>query len=269
MSMKTINYSKLHGDKTIVHFVGGLMTQDLLDNLDAIAWWVIENDITILWGDEYQEKVNPDHPVAALIQRVKAMAKEYNRPFNKPIRILQLGRHYKYIQSAAEASHNDYFGDLQADYELGADLLEEDHTKPYTDLVEVYDNGGKLIGYLDKSVNDETTIYTHQQQDRQRGYYNNADGLFVLPGGMGCKYEIVNAFLYKFTDDLPKHFPIYIIDDVGSQYSPKGLPMGSYERLIDAYVVTKEQRDALSKHYYKNASEFVAKELADNDTTGV
>jgi len=264
MSVKSIRYSQMHGNKTIVHFVGGIMTQDLLDNLDAIAWWVLENDITILWGDDYQEKYNKNHPVAALIQRVKAMAKEYNKPFNKPIRILQLGNHYKYLQDAVEAGVAEYFGDLQIDYELGADIFEEDAevSAPYTDLTAIYDNGNKLIGYLDNSVKDETTIYTHQQQDRQRAYYNNADGLFVLPGGMGCKYEIVNAFLYRFTDDLPKHFPIYIIDD-------NGLISHAYRRLIESYANTDEQQQALLKHYYASASEFVKKELADDDVAGV
>lgn len=253
-----LRYSSFHEGKTIVHFVGGRITKDLLGNLDEMANWVLDNDITILWGDDYQEKYNKNHPVAALIKRVKQKAEERGVEANTPIRILQLGEEYNAVKQAAEYATTS----LETEIELGADVEEviKDENPSKRNLVPVYDESEKLIGYYDDAVQDEVTIYTHQQQDRQRAYYNNADALFVLPGGPGCAYEITNAFIYMNSGDLSKHFPIYIIDNDDE----------SYKDYIKAYLkLTGNNPDCkkiLMSNYHESASDFVDKEVYNQES---
>lgn len=295
-----VRYSGFYEGNNVVHFVGGKMTNDLLENLDGIADWVLDNDITILWGDNYQEKANEKHPVAALIKRVNERAKERKITPNNPIRILQIGNHFDVLKQAYEEYFNypQFGGDKRKIYSddiaLGATLkriLEENKGKHTTQLVKVVDDEGQLLGYYDDAISDEITIYTAKQQDRQKLYYygdandaqykdtiraknrekkdgvkgkvnyfNNTTGLFVLPGGAGCASEIANAFIYAMGSG-----------DLPTHFSIHVIDNedGSYKDYIDAFLKLTGNNPACKKFllggYYKTAKDFVSANLFENN----
>lgn len=187
-----MKYSDLHKGTTIIHVVGGRMNADLAEHMGQIAQWFVDNDITLLWGDDYQAKYDKKHPVKVLADQI-AM-----RGGNKPIRILQLGTE---------------------DYSHLADLG--------IDCEDVVDERNNCLGVVDKSIEDEVMIYTDRQQNRQMLYYNNADALMVLDGGIGAAYEIPNSIIYGFSGDVPPHFKTIVIDN---PQSPR------FRNSVDAYL---------------------------------
>ena len=216
--MKKIKYSEIKNHRLIIHVVGGSVTEDLENNIEEISNWFIDNDAVLLWGDDYLEKYNKNHPVARLAQLVKEKGGEV-------IRVLQIGKDYSYLESKNQ-------------------------------LEEIIDEVGTTIGYHDKTIKDEFMIYTHQQQDRQKAYYNISDGLMALNGGIGVAYEIPNALIYTFSGDLPKHFKIIILDD---QSKFKNF-LESYLSLIGAKIENFKNID-----YYDGPSDFVQKNKKQNN----
>ncbi len=211
-----MKYSIFHVGKAIIHVVGGAMNDDLKEHLDDIADWFVRNDITMLWGDSYEASQDNNHPCKLLADKIK------ERGGNKPIRVLQLGNNY---EQSIDAS-------------IDSSLI-------------VTDESGKTIGYYDTAVKDEYMIYTEQQQDRQKAYYNNADGLMALNGGIGVGYEIVNSLLYTLSGDLPEHFRIMVIDN---DEKFKKL-MDSYIGLLGGNAPMLEAR--FFRDYYASAGDFI------------
>ena len=216
--MKKIKYSEVKSHRQIIHVVGGAMTEDLEKNIEELANWFIDNDIVLLWGDSYLEKNNKNHPVARLAQLVKEKGGEV-------IRVLQLGKDYARLDNK--------------------DQLEE-----------LVDEEGTTIGYHDNAIKDEFMIYTHQQQDRQKGYYNISDGLMAINGGIGVGYEIPNALIYTFSGDLPSYFKIIVLDN---QSKFKNF-IESYLALVGAKIENFKNID-----YYSSSEDFVQKNKATKD----
>lgn len=209
--MEKTKFSQVKQHRTIIHVVGGGFTDDLRQNLEHIADWFAENQITLLWGDDYMEKFNENHPVAQLAKLVKAKGGDV-------IRVLQLGEDYK-------------------------------HATSQSTLEELVDEAGTTIGYHDKSIADEYMIYTHQQQDRQKAYYNISDGLMAINGGIGVGYEIPNALIYTFSGDLPAHFKIMVLDNDKK-----------FKNFIESYLalIGASMKDFKGKiDYYKDSTAFV------------
>lgn len=223
-----VTYSTLHEGRSIIHVVGGALTQDLIDNMGSLADWFVQNKITLLWGDDYSANVDKNHPVAMLKQEIAKRGGE------TPIRILQLGRHFNAYTSEPQIASN---------------------------LEELYDDNGTFIGYHDKSIKEEYMIYTAQQQDRQKAYYNNADALMIMNGGLGAGYEIPSAFLYGFTKDVAPNFQIIILDN-----------NHKFHKLLTGYLQAGDAKieDFSQIKYYQNAQSFVQEkrscgELIDED----
>lgn len=216
--MEIKEFADFHNGGAIVHVVGGQVNEDLKTHLDEIANWFVQNDITLLWGDEWTEKFNENHPVALLAKKVVELGGKM------PIRILQLGEHYE--PSIMER-------------------LEEDDG-----LYPVLDEKGGFAGVYDKTYSEKTgehLIYTRQQQDRQKLYYNESDALMVLNGGLGAAYEIPNALIYGFSGDMKPYTKIMVID------SDK-----KFKNFIDAYLAVGgakiENFDRIE--YYDSAKDF-------------
>lgn len=222
-----MRFSDLHEGKTIIHVVGGRMNEDLAQNMDKIAQWFVDNDITLLWGDDYHAQFDQNHPVAILAEEI------VRRGGNVPIRVLQMGKN-----------------------------MPTPHDPDFVDFLEpLYDDNNTLIGYHDLIREGEYTIYTAQQQDRQKAYYNNADALMVLNGGIGAAYEIPNAIIYGFSQDLPTHFQIIVIDDYSTHKF--GESTSAYLR---AGGLTMEDLPQLK--YYASAEKFT-KEIKSQITTEI
>ena len=214
-----MKYSDICAGQVIIHVVGGQMNEDLAKNIGKIADWFIENDITLLWGDDYDERKNPNHPVAALEKAI------IERKGRKPIRCLVLGE--KNFETAKSA------------------FVDPTKFEP------VYDDSGILIGYKDLYDEKYTAIYSPKQQDRQKAYYNNADALMVLNGGLGAAYEIPSAFLYTLSGDVRKGFKLIVIDDPESK---------KYGKLIEAYLNCGgcTSGDFSQIEYHDSAAGFIA-----------
>lgn len=219
-----MKFSDIHEGKTVIHVVGGAMTEELKSNLPTIAEWFVKNDITMLWGDDYEAKTDKKHPCKILEDLILEMGG------NKPIRVLQIGKDYE------------------------ATLKTQTHL-----LGELRDEVGIVIGYYDCSAN-QPMIYTHQQQDRQKAYYNIADGLLALNGGIGVGYEIINSLLYTLSGDLPKNFRIIVLDE---KEKFKKL-MDSYVDLIDGGA--PELKARFFEDYYATPTDFV-QHVLDEETT--
>lgn len=223
-TMIKVPYSMFHEGASIVHVVGGEMNDDLKSNIDDIAEWFIQNDITLLWGDEWIEKFNENHPVANLANKIR------EKGGNTPIRILQTGDKYDR-------------------------LIKDSGFSPDNQLAAIVNDEGEYMGVLDinsQNSSDEILIYSRQQQDRQKLYYNIADGLMVLNGGLGASYEIPNALVYGFTGDMGDATKIMIVDaDL------------KFKNFVDAYlaVAGAKIKDFNRIEYYSSAKDFTEKNI--------
>ena len=218
-----MTFADIHKGKTIIHVVGGQMNDDLEKNLEKIADWFVKNDITLLWGDNYDAKFNKNHPVARLEEEIR------KRGGNPSIRIMQMGKiDYNYcINSPDELS-----------------------------LEPVHDEDDKTImGYYQTEKDGTQIFYTKQQQDRQKLYYNESDGLMVLNGGVGAGYEIPNAFIYGFSGDVASHFKIMVVDS-----------NGKFEKFMKSYLelIGAEIKDFKNIKYFKSAEDFVKQNEKEN-----
>lgn len=225
--MKEKVFSDMIKEESLVYMVGGNTDANYLSGVNKLAKFFIENNLTLVWGDDVESREDKTNVVACLANEI------VKNGGIAPIQVVQDGEPLMIFAALEESA-----------------IPEKDKR-----LQKIVDDNGVLLGYENTGYNDGKgrLIHTNKQQDRSKLYYSNADYIINLDGAYGAGYEIITQVIYKFSGDIQKQTPIITIDN-----------NNKFSHLIDAYISMSNNSEArqtvsgiLKSNYFAAMGNFI------------